>query len=339
MKSETLSSIATRIGISVTTVSRVLSGRAGTYRISRKTCETVVNEAAKCGYSVDKALEEMRHKSDSRTIALLIPSLSYNFFSDIARTVIAEFKKIGYHTLLVDTREDEDELNSSIESLISKQVEGIIAAPCGNDPTRLEQFSKQVPLVILDRYFENSSLPYVTANNYEGALLATRKLLEAGHRRIACIQGPDSLMTNKERVRGFLDAMKIEGCEDKAIIVGNEFSFENGYFETNLLLGRDDKPTAIFALNCTILLGTLKAVKEAGLSIPDDLSVISFDDYQYMDYLLTPICRISQPTNDLAVLASKLLMDMMENGTQLQSHIKLSAKYVDGESIRKANPK
>ena len=196
----------------------------------------------------------------------------------------------------------------------------------------LEMLSAQIPVVLIDRYYDDTSLPYVTTNNYQGGLDATRHLLSRGHTRISCIQGVQSSMPNKERVRGYVKAMEDEGLAQDIDIIGNEFSVQNGYLETKLLMSRAQRPTAIFALSNTIMLGALKAIREAGLRIPEDVALISFDNNLYMDYMTPSITRISQPVEDMAKLAVKILLDKIKGASNCGSQLRLSPIMVAGES-------
>ena len=328
---ETLSTMAERLGYSATTISRVLSGKAEKYRISPDTVNAVLREARRCNYSPSVAAQSLRTRR-SNTIGLLLPSVANPYFADMASVIITELNSAGYTTIVVDTMESEQRLSESARSLISRQVDGILAVPCGEKGMDLEMLSAQIPVVLIDRYYEDTSLPYVTTNNYQGGLDATRHLLSRGHTRISCIQGVQSSMPNKERVRGYVKAMEDEGLAQDIDIIGNEFSVQNGYLEGKLLMSRAQRPTAIFALSNTIMLGALKAIREAGLRIPEDVALISFDNNLYMDYMTPSITRISQPVEDMAKLAVKILLDKIKGASNCGSQLRLSPIMVAGES-------
>lgn len=323
--------MAERLGYSATTISRVLSGKAEKYRISPDTVNAVLREARRCNYSPSVAAQSLRTRR-SNTIGLLLPSVANPYFADMASVIITELNSAGYTTIVVDTMESEQRLSESARSLISRQVDGILAVPCGEKGMDLEMLSAQIPVVLIDRYYEDTSLPYVTTNNYQGGLDATRHLLSRGHTRISCIQGVQSSMPNKERVRGYVKAMEDEGLAQDIDIIGNEFSVQNGYLETKLLMSRAQRPTAIFALSNTIMLGALKAIHEAGLRIPEDVALISFDNNLYMDYMTPSITRISQPVEDMAKLAVKILLDKIKGASNCGSQLRLSPIMVAGES-------
>lgn len=331
---ETLSSIAKRTGFSITTVSRVLSGNAEKHRICKKTIETVLKDAREHNYSPSLVAQSLR-TNRTNTIGLLLPSIANPYFADVASVIIPEVHRRGYTAIVIDTMEDEKNFNDSASLLLSRRVDGIIAVPCGTDCSLIESINDNyLPVVLIDRYYDDSHLSYVTTNNHKGGLMATRHLLGMGHKKIACIQGTITSNPSKERVRGYKEAMREAGNENNIRIAGNEFSIQNGYLETKLLLESSDPPTAIFTLSNTITLGALKAIREASFKIPDDISLISFDNFNYMDFLEPPITRISQPTDDMGMLATKILFDRIETCPSSTSQLKLSPALISGESIR-----
>ena len=163
--------------------------------------------------------------------------------------------------------------------------------------------------------------------------MATSLLYRNGHRDIACIQGPPSAMPNRKRVEGYLSVLKENGMEDRAVVVGNEFSVQNGYLETKLLLNREQRPTAIFALSNNIGMGVIKAVREAGLRIPDDISLVSFDNYLYLDFLEPAITRVGQMVDEMGKMAVKLLNESISNHKEIKSQIELSPEMILRDSV------
>ena len=337
MKKITLSTIAKNCGCSVTTVSRVINGNFEKYRISRKMAEAVMAEVTRTGYIPSFTVQSLQSKR-SRMIGLLLPSIANPYFADMTSHIVSELYKSGYTAILVDTMEDAARLDRSARALLLRRVEGMIAVPCGQDPSVLEMIGKEVPLVLVDRFYEESSLSYVTTNNFKGGYDATRLLIGAGHRRIACIQGALDSMPNRERVRGFMKAMGEEGLTEYARLAGDEFSVQNGYLSAKLLLFGKEPPTAIFALSNNIMLGTLKAIRESDLSVPEDISLISFDDNLYMDYLTPSITRVGQPVENMAKLAVKILLEHLDyNGTvSASSQIRLLPSIIPGNSVANA---
>lgn len=331
---ETLSTISERTGFSITTISRVLSGKSKKYRISEKTASLIMKEAEKCNYYPNIIAQNLR-TNKTRTIGILMPSVANPYFAEMSSVIIAEADSRNYTSIVIDSMENELNQKGNLLTLVARKVDGIIAAPCGTDSDMFEQVSKtQIPIVLIDRFFENIPLPYVTTNNYLGGMEGTNLLIRNGHKEIACIQGAKSSMPNRKRVAGYLEALKRAGLQDKAIIVGNEFSIQNGYMETKLLLGRKPRPTAIFSLSNTIGLGAIKAIREAGLKIPDDISIVSFDNNIYMDYLTPPISRVGQPVEEMAKLAVRLLFECIESKKSIRTQLELSPELISRDSVK-----
>jgi LacI family transcriptional regulator len=333
MKKDTLLDIAQKSGCSITTVSRVLNGKSGEYRISKITEERILGVVKELNYKPNYFAQSLR-KSKTHTIGLLVPHINNPFFANIANVVIREAQKFNYMVILIDTMEKGVLEDDAVDTMLSRNIDGLIIVPSGEDPQKLESISLETPIVLIDRYFENNKLPYVSTNNYKGAYEATKLLLESGHRRILCIQGPRISSTTKEQVRGFMDAMHEFGHQDEAFIRGNDFSIQNGYIETKMMLSSGIRATAIFALSNMILLGVVKALKEHKLNIPNDISIISFDDNLYLDYLDPPISRVVQPIEEIGMIAVKMLMQKITDNKDLNFEILLEPTIIKRESIK-----
>ncbi|MBQ8484370.1 MAG: LacI family DNA-binding transcriptional regulator [Bacteroidales bacterium] len=328
-----LKDISDNLGISLTVVSRVINGKGDEFRISAGTQQKIIEEAQRLGYDLSGIGQAMR-KRNSRTLALVLPSVANAYFADMASSVIKEGQKNGYTTILLDCEESENRQKEILENLLARKVvDGIIIAPCGKNACFLEQIDKKfVPVVLIDRYYEDCRLPYVTSNNFKGALDGTNLLIRSGHRKIVCIQGETDSVPNRKRVSGFHKAMDAAGYE--ARVVGNAFSMENGYTETKLLLQSKERPTAIFGLSNTICLGAIRAIKETSLRIPEDISVMCFDDNFYLDHLTPQITRVGQQTDEMGRLAVKVMMEKINDcGDTLSPQLELSTYLTIKDSV------
>lgn len=335
MERATLISIAERTGVSITTISRVLNGKAEKYRISAKTVERVREEAQRCNYIPNINAQSLR-TNRTRTIGLVVPAIDNPFFANIASSIIRKAKEAGYTVVLADAMESAENERENVASLLTRNVDGIILSPSGSDPAYLEQINDtKAPVVLVDRFFFDTTLPYVIADNYRGAREATEHLIANGHERIACIRGVAHSSVVVERQRGYCDAMRAAGLEAQIDCVGSDFSIQNGYVETRMLLARRNPPTALFAMSNTILLGAIKAVDESGLTIPDDLSVVSFDDNTYLDFMKPAISRIVQPLDEIGAIALSLLLQSIEAGNHSDSHIVLPPRFKVCASVKR----
>lgn len=329
----TLETIAERTGFSTSTVSRVLTGKAAAGRISEATAESIRNMAAELGYTPNLLAQNLRN-GKTETIGLVVPDMSNPYFAEISSVIVAEAKKCGYTTIVTDTMENEAAQKDSLCALVSRKVDGMIVVPCGSDPSYLEDLNRRIaPIILVDRYYGKSTLPYVATNNWQGGFDGTGILLRNGHKHIACIQGSLDSMPNKRRTEGYRAALRKAGIEDNAIIVGNDFTVQNGYIETKLLLNSPNRPTAIFALSNTIGLGAIRAIREAGLRIPEDISLVSFDNNIYLDYLVPAITRIGQRVEEMGKMAIKLLDESIQGKRTLTSQIELSTETILRDSV------
>ncbi len=333
MAKATLLSIAQRTGISVTTVSRVLNGKAEKYRISPKTVELVKQEAERCNYQPNINAQSLR-TNRTRTIGLVVPSISNLFFANIASCIVQKAKDDGYTVILTDAMECEANEKSCLQSLLSRNVDGIIVSTSATSPEFLEYINEtKVPVVLFDRYFPHTTLPFITTDNQRGAFLATKHLIQNGHKHIACICGTQHLAIVQDRLCGYIEAMQQAKLNEYVTFSGDEFSIENGYYETKLLLSKDKIPTAIFAMNNTILLGVIKAVNDSGLRIPNDISIVSFDDNPYLDFFSPAITRVIQPQNVIGTLAMRTLIQCIQNRDLSEARFILPPSLKKGNSV------
>jgi len=333
----TLESIAQKLNLSVSTVSRTLNGKAKENRISKKTSDRIFREARRCNYKPE-IISRNIVLGKSGQIGLLFPTLSNPYFAELASEVIRDIQRTGYTPVILDTMEDSEIFKNNIKNLVSRGIEGIIAAPCGmgeDEKFFLENIDKSYcPIVMIDRFFENSNLSYVTTNNGMGGMMAVDKLFEAGHKKITMIQGDLNSMPNYERARGYRKAMELYDLSNEINVVGDKFSVENGYFEMKKLIKNKRDLTAIFTASNTILKGAVKAIYEEGLQIGKDISIISFDKYIQTIDVGTTISIFRQSQENMAELSVKILLGKINGTFKGSSQIMLNPVYVPGNSIR-----
>lgn len=334
MKKININDIAKITGFSTTTVSRVLNGKAEQYRIAKKTQKEIESAAKKMNYTPNLFATNLR-TGKSNTISLIIPSLNNPFFASISSEINSEIRKYGYTTIISDSDENPEIEKMDLEQLRARNIEGLIIVPCSNQWKYIKDlYDQNMPIVCIDRYFENLDIPYVSTDNYYGAFHATQLLIKYGHNNIACIQGVQDATPNRLRVKGFTEAIIEAGIKNKCI-VGNDFSIQNGYLETKLLLQQKKTPTAIFALSNTIAMGCIRALKEENKSIPDDISLITFDDHPYLDYLETPLSCVAQPISDISKIAVKFLFSIIDKRDVNVSQVLLKPVIKLKESVKK----
>jgi LacI family transcriptional regulator len=333
----TLKRIADLADVSMTTVSRVLSGQGARYRISKETQAAVQKLAREFNFVPNRLARSLRLKK-TQTVGLIIPDISNPFFAAIARQIALGTRKQGYSIILCDSQESEDLEINSLELLRAQHVEGIILCPVGLSAEHLSEFkSRGTSVVVVDRIFPDLDLPYVGSDNLAGARTATEFLLQNGHRKIACLQGLRKTFPNELRVRGYREAFAHRHVPvDENLIVGDSFGEQSGYIETKLLLKTQNDMTAILALSNQIALGSIRALTEEKLRIPDDISIIGFDDQPYSAYLATPLTAVAQQPAEMGEVVVKLLFDQIHFPSKpARGGILLPTTLVVRQSVKK----
>ena len=294
----TLKTLSERLGYSESTISRVLNGKAEKYRISKATADKIIQTVKELNFKPNVLARGLR-LNETHTLGLVIPDISNPFFAGIVRSVEHEARNSGYSVILCDTEEDTNIEMDSVDLLRERNVEGLLVAPVGQIADHLEDVYKSgLPIVIIDRYFPDKNLPYVTSDNYRGAFNAVSYLIENGHRRIACIGGLEHTTPNNDRIRGYKDALlKNAISAENFIIVGN----------------KSDRPSAIFALSNLISLGVLKAIEEESLSVPEDISIIAFDEQPFFEHLSAPMSSIKQQRDEIGQIATKIIFKQIKS--------------------------
>lgn len=305
----TLQTVSEQTGYSISTVSRVLSGKARKYRISAEAEEKITAEAERLNYQPNLIAQTLRTQQ-SRTIGLLIPEVDNPFFATLAGIIIGILDSKGYHTLLADSRESGKDEVQELRMFMSRSVDGIICIPASSTQDFHEQIRSQIPIVLIDRHFKNTSLSYVCTDNYAGSRMATEFLLGRGYRSILAIQGVPDSMPNRERVRGFRDAIGVHGVEFE--VVGDAFSVENGKREVLKAFDGGKKPfDAIFAFSSTILLGAIDALRRLKLRPGKDVGIISYDNNGFLDFMDPAVTRVEQPLREACQIAVDTLFEII----------------------------
>ncbi len=332
----TLKSIAENLGISVSTVSRALSGKAKQYRISKKTASRVIEEAARTNFAPNQIASALRLKR-THTIGLIIPDMSNSFFAAIARHVEMEAAKRAYFIILCDSQDSTTMEVEYIRLLRSRSVDGLIISPVGQIGAHLKGIRNNgLPVVLVDRYFPDLDLPYVTTDNRQGAFDVVNYLIEMGHRRIGCIRGLAESSSGNDREAGYRDALIQADIEfDAELVGGDDFTEQTGYKETKRLLQpKGPKPSAIFSQGNLITFGAMRALAEANLSIPEDVSIVSFDDHFYAEFLATPLTTVAQQKESIGSHAVKLLFNQLDEGvSSVTEGISIPAQLIKRESV------
>ncbi len=313
MSSVTIYHVAKAAGVSPSTVSNLLNGRPG--RMLPETRERIEETIERLGYRPNRAARQLR-TGRIQVIGLVVPSVANPFWGTFARHLEAAALEAGYHVLLCNSERDPDRERRYVEELWADGIRGVVL--CSSLPS-LEHLVPMVRnglgLVAFDRTAQVGdppSLVNISLDNVVGAQLATRHLLELGHRRLAFVSGSLRSVNRRERFRGFSDALESYGLDPGEAIVwsgaadrpyGDLDAAGLGRTAAGELLAAERPPTAIVAINDMCALGVCAGIRDSGLRVAEDVSVIGFDDIVLADLASPPLTTIRQPLPKMAAAA------------------------------------
>jgi LacI family transcriptional regulator len=316
----TIKDVARLSGVSPMTVSRVINQSQRVSPVTRSRVEQAISEL---GY-VPSRLARGLSRQKTGTIALIVPDVANPFFTLIVRGAEDVARRAGYRVLLCDTRFDLTLEAEVIEDMIAHRVEGIVIAPVSDaSRSQLKRLAKfGVPFVLIDRSIPGIECDAVLGDSTGGARILVEHLISLGHRRIAMILEDESVSTARDRLAGYAEALERAGIPpDPTLVVRATADPHGGLVGMEALLGRDDRPTAVFTVNNLVALGAIEAVRAAGLEVPDDVAFVCFDDIEYAS-LLYPFLRLYpfhpfltvmlQPAETFGTLGTQLLFERIE---------------------------
>jgi len=314
----TIKDIAKLANVSITTVSRVINNK--TEGVSEETRNRILQLVKELGYQPNAIARGLVTKK-TKTVGLIIPDISNPFFPDIARGEEDSAHIYGYNVFLCNTDDNLEKESEYINALKEKYVDGIIftssSIPKHEHITDL--IKSGIPVVIMDRRIDSEDIYGVFLDNYEGGYIATKYLIDLGHKRIGCITGPLYISNAIERLEGYKRALV-----DNEIEVDNRLIFEGDYKINSGIIGAEKllehEVTAIFASNDLMAYGAYKAIRSYGYKIPDDISVVGFDDIQLSQILEPQLTTIRQPAYDMGLAAARMLIKLVE-GKKLKKKI------------------
>jgi len=325
----TLKDIAEQAGVHLSTVSRVLNRKRPLQRISERTRLRIIEIANELNYQPNEMARCLRLKR-TFTIGLILPDISNSFFSRIARSIEIEAEKNGYTVIICNSAEVPEKEHQLIDLLIQKCIDGLIITPVQRTPEQFEQLRlKNFPFVFMINHYENFKTNAIITDNHGDAFKATQYLIQNDHRRIACIHGRPDLIFNRQRLAGYQDALSayqfpiIPAFQQEC-----DFSVSSGCQGALTILSQPEPPTALLVTDNLLTIGTLKAVHQLELNVPDDVSIIGFCDDPAVDVFNPPITTISHPLDEIGQQAFALLMRTMhQKNNQDVTKIVLDTKF------------
>jgi LacI family transcriptional regulator len=301
----TLRDVARRAGVASSTISRYLNGSLELPSPTRNRVQAAIADLHYRPNALARSLQAGR----SHILGLIVPDLSNPFFTSVADAAVAAAYREGYSILLCATGNDPKREAHYVNLLAAGQLDGLIYLGAHRRNSALETMRRtELPIIIVDEEIEGVAGGRLFVDNRRGGYLATEHLLHLGHRNIAFIGGEANLLTTVERRRGYEDAMLERGLAPRPNqIVLCEYTTEFGARAARELL-MDLAPTGVFAASDVVAIGVLQAVRELGLTIPEDLSLVGFDDIPMAEMLAPPLTTIWQPAEDLGATAVLMLV-------------------------------
>lgn len=323
----TIRDVAEMAGVSINTVSRVLNDKG---EISPSTKERVLEAIKTLRYRPNSFARSLLGKQSLTVGQIVTDCLNPNNAQQI-RSVQNVTAGQGYSVLLVDTNEQHERELAAVDLMVEKFVDGFLITPLQYDNDHLFKLHQEdsVPFILTNRAIEGLEVDAVLHDNFEGAYQAVRHLVQLGHTRIAYITSRRQIWTVNERLAGYRAALAKSHLDfQEEYVVQISLNLESAFEATNQLLKLPARPTAIFAYNDLMAVGVLKALKQAGLKIPQDMALVGYDDILYAQYLEVPLTTVRQPTQQIGEVAAEVLLKRIANRTTPAERVILKPELI-----------
>ncbi len=333
MQPVTIKDVARESGVNISTVSRALSGAYGVHPATR---ELVLAVAQRLSYRPNRVARAMV-TGRSHSLALIVSDIRNPFFAELARGAEDAARAAGCDLVLCNSDLDASKQMGYVQSLIEKRVDGILM----NSVAALSAQQQEslvlsgMPIVLLNRSSEKNIFSTVTADNEAGGAIAADYLVRLGHRRIAHLTGPKRHGNMTLRARGFVNAMKASKRQPAVDVIHGENSYAGGYEMAHDLLQSQPRITAIFAANDAMAFGAIRASIELGRRVPEDLSIVGFDNVEMSAIVHPPLTTIHQPKYEIGQAAVAMLLRHSRSDTKPEPELLvLGVKLIERESCR-----
>ena len=331
----TIRDVAKLAEVHPSTVSRVINGDS---RISEKTKNKVLLIIKKLGYTPNAIARGLKTKR-TFTLGMLIPDITNPFFAEIARGVEDAANENGFNIILCNSDDKLKKERTYLDILKEKRVDGLILGTAHTrDKSILKLEKNNFPYILVSRNIEGLDKNCIIIDDIAGGMMATEYLIKLGHHRIAHISGPLKTRSGLNRLKGYQLALKKHKIEYNDELVGEgDFRIKGGYQVMKRFLKLTKPPTAIFAANDLLALGAMQAIQKKNFHIPEDFSVIGFNDIELASFVYPPLTTIRQPMQKMGALAVKMLLKIIEEGEFNQKKVMLKPKLIIRESCKKIN--
>lgn len=324
----TIKEVATTAQVSIKTVSRVLNNEASVSDETRQHVQAVID---RLGYVPNLSARRLK-SGKSRSLTLVLPLVTSSYASKLLSCVLAEARYHGYSLLVLeDQMEEPDGLKFIKRTILNRQSDGMLIAPPGADNPQLVEFVREhhVPIVLITPNHPNASYSSIEVTDRQGGREATRYLLQLGHRRIGHITTLKSERFSQERLAGYLDALsEAQIVVDAGLIQEGQNTVESGYDAALTLLDGPQPPTAFFAGNDEMAVGAMIAIWQRGRRVPEDISVVGFDDAPIARQVFPALTTVSQAIEDIARIAVNKLVGSIEGHSVETENLPVTTRLI-----------
>ena len=329
-RSATIYDVAQAAGVSTATVSNVLRG---TRQVRPDLQKRVLDAVTALSYTPQRATSGL-HERHSRTIGVVVPDITTGLFYNIVRRIEQRAACTDYQIILADTQEDFSSERERVHALVKRKIDGLIFVPCRDDSPVLEELrERRIATVLLDRVGRDIDFDSVSADNVAATSEGTRHLIALGHRRIALVASDPNLRNIRGRIQGYKEALHEAGLSQfENVLITGQNAPEAVEAVLKPLLLKASRPSAIFPVTQHMTFGTLKTIGRMGLDLPNDLSLLAFDDCEWFTALRPFLSSIRQPAEDFADQAWSILMARLNNDRSSTLHSEVHCSLVIRES-------
>jgi DNA-binding LacI/PurR family transcriptional regulator len=304
----TMQDVADLLHVSKQTVSAVINNKPG---ITQETRERVLAAIAQVNYKMDMTARSLR-TGRTNTVALVVTDVSSPILGMMATAVEEQMYAEHYNVVLYNTHDDNARERLAINSILQRSVDGVLFVAATDASDALDTLEAEgIPVVVIDRVPQRYSGPAIVLDNLAAGRLAAEHLVKLGHTRLAHIGGPANTHIARDRLLGFERALAHHGRPAPLVVLGDDWHVEAGYGAMKRLLAGGESFSALFCAGDPLAIGAMRALAEAGLRIPQDVSVVGLDDIEVAPYLLPPLTTIRQPSAEMARQGVSLLMKLL----------------------------
>ena len=330
----TMKDIARRTGLGLATISSYFNG-GNVREKNRIKIEEAIEELH---YEVNEVARGLKTNA-TRTIGVVIPELNNTFCAEIITGMEDVLRSHGYATIVCDCRTDKKLEREAVEFLIRRRVDGIINMPVDEEGNHLKRFQKMgKPIVLIDRKIQGIDCDSVLVDNKKAAEDAVRYFIGRGHRNIGIIGGPEEVFTAQERMAGYYKALESAGIPVReSLIWHGDYTIQGGVRGLEELVQNNPEMTAVFVTNYEMTMGAMIGVNELGIRIPEQLSMIGFDNLQFARACNPKLTIVAQPTDGIAKEVAKVMLNHLENAGETPGELfseKLETEIIAGKSVR-----